>query len=421
MERDASALEVLPPIEWALTRKVLLAGTALCGTAALLGLASAAIDDPPAILTALRLILVFIGALATGIAVSFRPDRPAAWLIGAGASVLAMIGTPHSWDSFQLLFGVLAGLALLRAAMSGMSAAGRRVLVSVFILLHFFGILLATTSPQPVPWMVEQIYRRVYEPYLHFVYLRNAYHFYSPEPGPASVMACLLKTEDGEEVSADGVRRKKYRTEWQVMPRRPQDIRDPMGVTYYRRLSLTEQIAHSYPDMMSSETFEKSEIRGRRLQLAQAGANPYIPLHPRDSIYLQYRLPEQIVSRYLLPSYAQHILMDLPEKDRARTTVKIYRIEHRTLQVGAYIGVLNPDKKPGDPYHPTTYYPYFQGEFGFAKNPADGKIGVQLLDPQEPMLYWLVPIIERPGNAKKNYDDYLSVHAGLEFDWSQLR
>ena len=26
-----------------------------------------------------------------------------------------------------------------------------------------------------------------------------------------------------------------------------------------------------------------------------------------------------------------------------------------------------------------------------------------------------------PGNAKKTYEDYLSVHAGLEFDWSQLR
>ena len=43
------------------------------------------------------------------------------------------------------------------------------------------------------------------------------------------------------------------------------------------------------------------------------------------------------------------------------------------------------------------------------------------------MLYWLVPILERqgggvPGDAKKkDYLDFMSIHAGHEFDWSKLR
>ena len=43
------------------------------------------------------------------------------------------------------------------------------------------------------------------------------------------------------------------------------------------------------------------------------------------------------------------------------------------------------------------------------------------------MLYWLVPVIERPGGGipgdlnKKDYIDFLSIHAGREFEWSKLR
>ncbi len=32
-----------------------------------------------------------------------------------------------------------------------------------------------------------------YNPYLHFLYMRNAYHFYSPHPGPASVLVFYMQ------------------------------------------------------------------------------------------------------------------------------------------------------------------------------------------------------------------------------------
>ena len=63
-----------------------------------------------------------------------------------------------------------------------------------------------------------------------------------------------------------------------------------------------------------------------------------------------------------------------------------------------------------------------------SKDPSDpSKLKVELLDPQAEMLYWLVPILERqgggvPGDAKKkDYLDFMSIHAGHEFDWSKLR
>jgi hypothetical protein len=43
------------------------------------------------------------------------------------------------------------------------------------------------------------------------------------------------------------------------------------------------------------------------------------------------------------------------------------------------------------------------------------------------MLYWLVPILPKDGGISptdpnaKDYEDFMSKHAGHEFDWSQLR
>ena len=64
-----------------------------------------------------------------------------------------------------------------------------------------------------------------------------------------------------------------------------------------------------------------------------------------------------------------------------------------------------------EPYHPTTYKPFFLGEFD-----RDG----HLVNPQDPMLYWLVPILYRqptPGSDDKDYVDYMSKHAGYDYEW----
>jgi len=420
MDRDAvlppPPFDVVPPVRWETARQVGLAGAGLAGLAAALGLVATLVPDGgPWVLSTARLVLVFLGAVTAGLAVSFRPDRTETWAIGATTAALAIGGTPAHWDSFRMLFVILTGIGVARLVLTVLPPGWRVGAVSAVIVFHFAGIFLATVSPSPTPWLVEQVYHRVYSQYLQFIYMRNAYHFYSPEPGPASLLACLLETRlDGEtETTADGRVRQKYAKKWIVLPKRPADIRDPLGLTYYRRLSLTDQVSRGVPDLMNAATFEKSEIQNRR---GQSG----FPYSPNELPVFQYRLPTPEVSRFLLPSYAEHLILEntADAATAARTTLRIYRLEHKTLGVQEFTGVGNPGRKPTDPYHPTTYRPYFLGEFD-----ALGR----LVDPKAEMLYWLVPVIARQpgatatGDAGKDYDDHMSVHAGFPFDWRQLR
>ena len=417
MDRDAplplppSVHDVVPPVAWETVRKVALTGLALAGAAAALGLVATFAGEVPSVLHTARLLLVFAAGVFAGSAVSLRATMWQAWALGAATAAAAWVGTPAHWDSFRLLFAVLGAVAIFGAVLAAAPVRWRLRLVSAFIVFHFCGILMATTAPPPTPWLTDQLYQRVYNPYLQFAYLRNAYHFYSPEPGPASLLFCLIKTETGEQVGDDGVKRKTYSQKWVVLPKRPADVRDPLGLTYYRRLAITEGASRSIPDIMLPQMFEKTEMQEARQQLTLPGSNPQIPFHPIEPGYLQYRLPTPDIMRFVLPSYSQHlILANTPDPEAAlKTTVKIYRVEHRTLSVQDFRGGVGP-------YHPTTYKPYFVGEFN-----AYG----ELVNPREPMLYWLVPVSPRPGGTaadpKKNYDDYLSVHAGHEFDWSQLR
>jgi hypothetical protein len=240
---------------------------------------------------------------------------------------------------------------------------------------------------------------------------------------PASVLAFLLKTETGE-IDPE-THKSTYKTKWVVMPTRPTDIRDPLGLGYYRILSLNEQIARgSHLLAMPTYQFEKSEMWLRRLS-----KEPIIPFHPAEPNVVQYKLPNPEVARYLLPSYTSHVILEnTPDKaTAAKTTVKVYRLEHRDQP---------PDmlSKGHSPYHPGTYRPFFVGEFDAFGN---------LTNPQEELLYWMLPIIPRQRGLdnlndpfKKDYFDFLSVHAldmtreevlaadesaGRVFNWSQLR
>jgi hypothetical protein len=452
MERDAPQppppTDPVPPAAWETVRKVGLAGIGLTAAAAALGGVANVVENPPWPLATARLFLVLTGAITAGFAVSLRPGLWRAWGLGAVAAAVAVPGTPASWDSFRLLFTVLALAAVTGAALVAAPRPWRQGVISALVVFHFGGIFMATTSPPPTPWLVEQLFQRVYNPYLQFMYLRNAYHFYSPEPGPASLLCFLLTTyELKDKVGADGrpvldakgrpvketladvmamdpdARRKRVeKTEWVVLPRRPADVRDPLGLTYYRRLSLTEQTARVYPALMSSaEKVEKEDVIQRR----RAVSNEY-PLLPTEDPILQYRMPNRDIAQVLLPSYTSHVIMNYtPEDDalRLRTTVKMYRFEHRTLDVLAFTGVnppldgsadsAAPPRRPIDPYHPTTYRPYYLGEWD---------VFGTLLNPQEPMLYWLVPVLPNPAGLNgKDYDDVLSKQAGAEFDWRQLR
>lgn len=188
MDRDAPPLvsaspaEVVPPFEWPAVRRVGSLGLSLLAAAAGLGLIATAVDVPWPVHTA-RLFLVLFGAVTTGAAVSMRPDLWPAWAVGAIGAALAVVGTPAHWDSFRLLFLVLSAVAVLGAVARAVPARYRLPAVSAVVLFHFAGIFFATTTPPATPWVTEQAFVRIYNPYLQFLYLRNAYHFYSPQPG----------------------------------------------------------------------------------------------------------------------------------------------------------------------------------------------------------------------------------------------
>jgi hypothetical protein len=435
MDRDAHTAssnsdpaEVVPPFEPSAVRKVGGAAVVVLAAAAALGLVATGTEVPSLVHT-VRLVLVFVGSIAAGAAVSMRPDRWQSWALGAASAGLAVIGTPAHWDSFRILFGALAGVSLAWAVVLAAPERFRLPVLSAVILFHFLGIFFATTTPPATPWLTEQAFIRIYNPYLQFVYLRNAYHFYSPQPGPACVLAFFLKTETGTDPNTG---EKRYETRWVVVPKRPADVKDPLGLTYYRRLSLTEQVARGTAGLQTN-SFEKLELLPRRVQMP-------IPLHPIDDQNSQYQLPQPEIARYVLPSYASHVILEntADAKTAAKTTVKVYRLQHNTMSVEEFINWPKPEA-PLSPYHPTTYRPYFLGEFD-----ARGA----LVNPQEPMLYWLVPVLPRRGGAApgdpnhRDYVDYLSFHAlypewiGPDktpddlsdpkykdrlFEWSQLR
>ena len=439
MDRDvAPGTEVVPPFEWGSVRRVGLIGLGLMAGAAVLGLVATVVGSVPSALSTARLLLVFVGALAAGSALSMRPDLWRAWAVAAAAAALGVAGLPEHWDSFRLLFGALAAVGLTGAVTLAAPVRYRSPVLSLWIVFHFSGIFVATTTPPPTPWLTEQAFIRVYNPYLQFIYMRNAYHFYSPEPGPASVLVFRLKTEIG----TDAQGQKQYTTKWVVLPKRPVDVKDPLGLTYYRRLSITEQVARATPGLLQvTNTAEKNEMLPRRQAVAHL-----IPMHPNEEPLAQYRLPQPEVARFVLPSYASHIILENVEPSLAgKTTVKVYRLEHRTMTIEEFANTRNRSGLVTDPFNPTTYRPFFLGEFGYVPDPnAPGTTRIELLNPQEPMLYWLVPILPRPGGVppgdpdKRPFVDYLSIHAldpldlnvddvdaskyrDRVFDWNQLR
>jgi hypothetical protein len=412
--------DLVPPTEPRTVFRLGLFAIACTGLAALLGLLGAALDaNGPGPLSTIRLLLVALGGLLAGSALSLRANLWEVWGLAAGTCLLAALGgLPEHWDSARLLARVFTGLTVAGTILAALPAIPRYALLSCAVLFHFGGILTATTWPDPAPWLTTQLATRVYMPYLTLIYMRNAYHFYSPEPGPASLIYVLVRYELDETDPRTG--KPKETAGWAILPRRDEHMKDPLGLTYYRRLSLTEGISRVMPDLLSPETFEKLDARNARAQVAVTGfpraieggstEMVQIPIAPPEfeSPLAQYRVPQPDVSRYLLPSYAKHLAEEYTAPGRKVLSVKIYRLEHRILQPPAFIGVP-PYNVPRDLYTPTSYRPYFLGEYD-----PEGR----LINPKDPMLYWLVPILPKANDPTgREYEDYLSKHAGYQVDW----
>src|SRR5204863_8317780 len=101
------------------------------------------------------------------------------------------------WDPFAMLLTFLTLVGVLATTLMFLPRLIRRLIIVVLIIVHFTGILRAIMQVPPSPWLMIYLWQTVYRPYLQFMYLNNAYHFYAPEPGPGMLLWFQVKYEDG--------------------------------------------------------------------------------------------------------------------------------------------------------------------------------------------------------------------------------
>lgn len=379
-----------------------------------------------------RALLASVGLFLAGCAISMRPGWFGGWLCGAAAGLIGygaggspppgtewylspprdwIAGVPNAWDSIQLFFGVAGVIGIIGAAWTYLPRRAVLGLILVGVGYHFAGILSAITSPAPTPFVSDQYWRRVARPYLQFAYMNNAYQFYSPDPGPASELwVCLEYRRPG---AKDNDPDAEKQCTWVYIPRREREYKDPLGLSYYRRMSLTENASSHHRAGFYLPPAEEALVEQRR-----QAEDHRIPRYGHRNV--QRIIPVDLVTRQVLPSYARHLAHAHPRDGWEVRGVKIYRVQHNIITLDQFVGydsTTNTRVDSWGPYNPALYMPYFQGEFGPAGN---------LKDSQENMLYWLVPIepfATPPLNRQRRLDlegfrryfrDYVSVHAGCD-------
>jgi hypothetical protein len=143
----------------------------------------------------LRSILSFAGLLFAGAAITLRPGWFASWLLGSAAAFGAGCGFPATLYSISFAAFVLSAVAAVGALLTVLPFAWRITVATGLAMLHFSGILTAVLSPPPAPELVTQSWVVGSRPYLQFIYMNNAYQFYSPDPGAASELWFCIEYE----------------------------------------------------------------------------------------------------------------------------------------------------------------------------------------------------------------------------------
>lgn len=287
-----------------------------------------------------------------------------------GATSIARV---TRWEGSRFLLWVIAAVSAVAGVVVVLPVLARRIVVSLLILVHFGGIFSAVTNISnfaPAPWWSQKLWYDFYRPYLQFMYLNNAYHYYSPNPGPASLLWLRIEYEP-----KDGMRHWR----WVKMPELDENGNpiSPDGgnigfyVEFTRRLSLGESVGQMPPPNFV-------ELQALRMQAARR-----IPLDPHRPLAGQYRglSPEATL---WLPSYVRHAARSYQcneHPELAVTSVKVYLVIHELLDAPLY------GEEGANPYDTEHFEPFFEGEYD--------KEG-QLQSLNDPLLGWLIPIYRRP-------------------------
>ena len=338
-----------------------------------------------------------------------------------GCWALYLPGNPESWDTIRMTLAVFTVVALVGAPLALASVRVRRWTISVLAVLHVGAIATATLSAPPSPWFVTQIWARLSRPYLEFMYLNNAYHFYSPEPGPTTYLWFrLIYVDDKGNQFGD----------WYKVPDLDEEgnSRHPVSLEYQRMMALTDHTNAPQvpqPPIFVTDKDGKGQVADfikRRqdhsdgtIRVGQRAPSVVIPFHPYVQQTQQFSMPSDF-ARKLIASYARHVAYlkaehpDLP--DYKLKWVKVYRVQHAIPPVHQYAKVETP--MPAD--DPVLYQPYYMGRFDtegkLLDSPIYAKDGTVLVE-GDAFLYWLVPILrDDPDTLDSPIKDYARKHAG---------
>jgi hypothetical protein len=297
-------------------------------------------------------------------------------MAGINGNTVPPIPDEREWDSVRMAMHVLAGVSLAGALLVVLPIVARKVVISLLIVLHFGNIVTSITSVAPpnsaAPWLPVQLFMHFYRPYASFMYLNNAYHFYSPEPGPPTLAWFYVTYTDGS-------------GRWIKLPSKKDS---PVPIHYQRHLALTESlnvINHNTPR-------EYNDLASRRRLAGKIFTPEEITLPPDVAPGVAYQPPEEY-TRKMVESYARYVANHWPHPDdnpNAQVkTVKVYRLIHRIISAPELASGLNADDPEMD-------LPYFMGEF----DPTG-----EMLDEHDPFLYFLLPIQREPKNPDGDLND----------------
>lgn len=333
------------------------------------------------------------GVLLAAGAVSGSPSSTSVLLVAgltAGVASCSLVdpGRVHAgWDSVVLVLRMLAVLAWLGAVLIQFPRSIQRAFLSGFIVFHFVGIISAALSVPPSPWLIQKLYEHVYHRYLSFLHLTNAYRFYSPEFGPATLLWFRIEYE-----SDDGLRRSRWVRipdfDEQQVPRRPNGEAVWPPVQYTRRLSLSDGLYYE----TGGFTPELVEARVR------AGQRRGIPLHPHMRLTAQFApLTESAWPK--MREYIRHVARSSshPERpDLGIDSIKVYRGIHFTMEPS---GILN----GWEPSDPSLIAAFFLGAFDehgndvpYVERSPEG----MLIRGRDPFRFWVIPILKRDRSGK---------------------
>lgn len=300
------------------------------------------------------------------------------------AIMLVYGGIPEQWGSARLLFGGAAILGLGATVLIVVPTVPRKILLSLWVIFHFGGMFTSFASIDPPgsqgPFLAKHLWTFVYRPYLSFFYLTNAYHFYSPDPGPPNLLWFAVHYSDGSYM-------------WIKIPTRE---KGQIGMHYQRVLALPEHSFSQNPRMpftrsqvagLRADQYDENNIweniydrriRGSGVRYSARGQ--YIPLVTDIDVNVQFREPND-TSKKLLAAVANRVLKQAPKREGLSVrSVKIYRVTHQMLTPYELSRGISPFVKQ-------KYWPYFMGEFN-----TEG----EMVNPMDPFLYWYLPIVKVP-------------------------